>query len=68
MSENKTSKPLMDLRTGEKFQMDDFPNMTLVAWVVTTSNGLTRLVFKIDREGARFDEFVKPALSTVYSV
>ena len=63
------SKHLMDLNTGEKFRMDDFPNMVLVAWVVTSASGMTRVVYKVDREGKqRFDEFVKPSLSTVYPV
>lgn len=61
------NKNLMDLNPGEKFTMDDFPNMVLVAWVIQTEKGWTRVTYKVDRPGKqRFDQFYRPALTTVY--
>lgn len=60
------SKSICDLRSGEKFTMADYPGMVLVAWVIISRDGMTRLTYKVDREGARFDDMVKPSLSTVY--
>lgn len=59
------TKNICDLRSGERFTMDDFPGVR-IAWVIRTEGGMTRVTYKVDREGAKFDEFTRPALSTVY--
>jgi len=57
------------LTSGQSFTMADFPNMTMTAWVVKTQNGMTRVTYKVvGKENARFEDMVKPALSTVYPV
>lgn len=59
---------IKDLTTGQNFQIDDFPGMTLVAWGIRTEGGMTTIDYKIADREMRFDRFSRPSLSTVYPV
>lgn len=58
-----------NLTSGQSFTMADFPNMTLIAYVVRSNGGMTEVTYKVEgKENAKFDRMTKPSLSTVFPV